>query len=174
LKTISKKFSDNALEAMMKYNWKGNVRELKNTVERLLVTVDSDTIEKKDLPEVISGETQIYLPDVKKVKSLKDFRDLAEKEFILSKLEENDWNISQTAREIDTPRSNLYKKLEQYGIKIKAGVGEVVASTSLDREGGGKSELHRAGWSLTATLSNRRKVPQKTYRSAIGLGLSAE
>ena len=54
-------------------------------------------------------------------------RDLAEKDFILAKLEENNWNISQTAREIDTPRSNLYKKLEQYGIKITAGVGEAVA-----------------------------------------------
>ena len=134
-----KMFSDDALEAMIKYTWKGNVRELKNTVERLLVTIDSDTIERKDLPEVISGDTQIYLPDVKKVKSLKDFRDLAEKEFILSKLEENEWNISQTAREIDTPRSNLYKKLEQYGIKIKAGVGEVVAPASLDREEGEES-----------------------------------
>jgi hypothetical protein len=55
---------------------------------------------------------------------------LAEKEFILSKLRENNWNISPTARVIDTPRSNLYKKLEQYGIKIKAGVGEVVAPSS--------------------------------------------
>jgi two-component system nitrogen regulation response regulator NtrX len=70
------------------------------------------------------------LPDAKGIKNLKEFRDLAEKEFIVSKLQENDWNISQTAREIDTPRSNLYKKLEQYGIKIKAGVGEVVAPSS--------------------------------------------
>jgi transcriptional regulator of acetoin/glycerol metabolism len=57
---------------------------------------------------------------------LKDFRDLAEKDFILAKLEQNNWNISQTAREIETPRSNLYKKLEQYGIKITAGAGEAV------------------------------------------------
>jgi len=134
-----KKFSDDALEAMTKYVWKGNVRELKNTVERLLVTVDSDTIEKKDLPEMITGDSQIYLPDVRTIKSLKEFRDVAEKEFILSKLEENDWNISQTAREIDTPRSNLYKKLEQYGIKIKAGVGEVVAPASFEREEGEES-----------------------------------
>jgi two-component system nitrogen regulation response regulator NtrX len=124
---------------MKKYVWKGNVRELKNTVERLLVTVDSDKIERKDLPEVISGDSQIYLPDAKAIKSLKEFRELAEKEFILSKLEQNDWNISQTAREIDTPRSNLYKKLEQYGIKIKAGVGEVVAPDSSDKEEGEES-----------------------------------
>ncbi|MCK4495782.1 MAG: sigma-54-dependent Fis family transcriptional regulator, partial [Candidatus Aminicenantes bacterium] len=107
-----KKFSDKAIEAMMKYPWKGNVRELKNLIERLIITTEADIIEKKDLPEQIRGEMHIYLPDAKEIKSIKEFRDLAEKEFILSKLEANNWNISQTAREIDTPRSNLYKKLE--------------------------------------------------------------
>jgi len=125
-----KKFSEEAIEAMMKYPWKGNVRELKNIVERLIVMGEQETIVRKDLPEQIRGETQVYFPDSQKIKGLKEFRDLAEKDFILSKLEENNWNISQTAREIDTPRSNLYKKLEQYGIKIKAGVGEVVAPSS--------------------------------------------
>ena len=48
--------------------------------------------------------------------SLKDFKEATEKEFILAMLDRYDWNISQTAKEIDTPRSNLYKKLEQYGI----------------------------------------------------------
>lgn len=134
-----KKFSDKAIEAMMKYPWKGNVRELKNLIERLIITTEVDIIEKKDLPEQIRGEMQIYLPDVKEIKSIKEFRDLAEKEFILSKLEANNWNISQTAREIDTPRSNLYKKLEQYGIKIKAGVGEVVAPSSLHEDEGEES-----------------------------------
>ena len=125
-----KTFSEEALDALMKYPWKGNVRELKNVIERLMVTVESEIISKKDLPEQIAGDAQIYLPDAERIKSLKEFRDLAEKEFILTKLEENDWNISQTARAIDTPRSNLYKKLEQYGIKIKAGVGEVVAPSA--------------------------------------------
>jgi len=126
----AKKFSDEAIKAMMKYPWKGNVRELKNVVERLIIMTESDVIEIKDMPEKIRGDMQIYLPEADKIKNLKDFRDLAEKNFILTKLEENNWNISQTARAIETPRSNLYKKLEQYGIKITAGVGEVVASPS--------------------------------------------
>lgn len=129
----AKKFSEDALEAMMKYPWKGNVRELKNVVERLILMTEGDVLEKKDLPEQIRGDVSIYLPDPRNIKSLKDFRDLSEKEFILAKLEENNWNISQTAREIGTPRSNLYKKLEQYGIKIKAGVGEVVPSSSSEQ-----------------------------------------
>jgi len=129
-----KKFAPEALEAMTRYPWKGNVRELKNIVERLLIMTEGDVIGKKDLPEQIRGEHHIYLPEAAKVKTLKDFRDLAEKDFLLAKLEENNWNISQTAREIDTPRSNLYKKLEQYGIKISAGVGEAVAPDSSEGE----------------------------------------
>jgi len=138
-----KKFSDEAIQAMMRYPWKGNVRELKNVIERLIVSTEGSAIENKDLPEEIRGEMRIYLPDAKGVRNLKEFRDLAEKEFILSKLRENDWNISQTAREIDTPRSNLYKKLEQYGIKIKAGVGEVVAPSSSRRREGEESPNSR-------------------------------
>ena len=130
-----KAFSENSVKAMMKYPWKGNIRQLKNVIERLIIATDGDTIAEKHLPEEIRGEIRIYLPDAKGIKNLKEFRDLAEKEFILSKLRENNWNISQTARTIDTPRSNLYKKLEQYDIKITAGVGEVVAPSSRRHEG---------------------------------------
>ena len=134
-----KKFSEVVVEAMMKYPWKGNVRELKNVVERLIIMTEADIIERQDLPERIRGEIDIYLPEAKGIKTLKEFRELAEKDFILAKLEESNWNISQTAREIDTPRSNLYKKLEHYGIKIAAGVGEVVAPSSLREKEGEES-----------------------------------
>jgi len=134
-----KKFSAEAVEAMMAYSWKGNARELKNVVERLLIMAESNVIEKKDLPESLRGIAEACLPDSKKYKTLKDFRDAAEKGFILAKLEQNSWNISQTAREIDTPRSNLYKKLAQYGIKIAVGVGEAVASLPPDGEEGEES-----------------------------------
>ncbi|HVS01962.1 MAG TPA: helix-turn-helix domain-containing protein [Thermoanaerobaculia bacterium] len=48
---------------------------------------------------------------------MRQFREEAERLFILHKLEANDWNVTRTAQAIDTPRSNLYKKMEQYGIK---------------------------------------------------------
>ena len=129
-----RKFSADALEALAAYSWKGNVRELKNIIERLMIMTDKDTIERRDLPESLREKAGAVLPEAGGVKTLREFRDLAERDFLLAKLEANKWNISQTAREIDTPRSNLYKKLEQYGIKITAGVGETVASPS--REGG--------------------------------------
>jgi len=133
------KFSEDAVEAMIKYHWKGNIRELKNVVERLIIMTEADIIERQDLPERIRGEVGIYLPEAKGIKTLKEFRELAEKDFILAKLEESNWNISQTARKIDTPRSNLYKKLEHYGIKIAAGVGEAVAPSSLREKEGEES-----------------------------------
>jgi len=133
------KFSEDAVEAMIKYHWKGNIRELKNVVERLIIMTEADIIERQDLPERIRGEIGIYLPEAKGIKTLKEFRELAEKDFILAKLEESNWNISQTARKIDTPRSNLYKKLEHYGIKIAAGVGEAVAPSSLREKEGEES-----------------------------------
>jgi DNA-binding NtrC family response regulator len=51
------------------------------------------------------------------VGTLREFKDAAERAYLVQKLRENSWNISKTAEVIDTPRSNLYKKLEQYGIK---------------------------------------------------------
>ncbi len=134
-----KRFSDEAIQTMIAYPWKGNVRELKNVIERLLIMSESDVIQKKDVAKHLTGNDKASLPVMQNIQKLKEFREIAEKEFILSKLEENDWNISQTARAIDTPRSNLYKKMEQYGIKIKTGVGEVVAASSRKREGGEES-----------------------------------
>jgi two-component system nitrogen regulation response regulator NtrX len=49
--------------------------------------------------------------------TLREFKDTSERAFLVQRLRENAWNISKTADVIDTPRSNLYKKLEQYGIK---------------------------------------------------------
>ncbi len=134
-----KRFSPEALAEMMKYPWKGNVRELKNTVERLMIMTESDIITKADLPEQISQTAKTTVPDPGEAKTLKEYRELAEKNFILARLKKNNWNISQTAREIGTPRSNLYKKLAQYGIKITVGAGEAVAPLSLTEKSGEES-----------------------------------
>jgi len=134
-----KAFSPDALQAMIRHPWKGNVRELRNTVERLMIVTEKDTIERRDLPEEFGEQGKTAVPKASGIKTLREFKDLAERDFILAKLEANGWNISQTAREIDTPRSNLYKKLEQYGIKITAGVGEAVAAPSHEGQGGEES-----------------------------------
>jgi two-component system nitrogen regulation response regulator NtrX len=117
------RFTAAALEFMQKARWKGNVRELRNTVERLLIMTPGDTIDVDDLRDVVrqdvkpaaSGETGAA-PAGLSPNTLREFKESAERKFLVEKLRENAWNISKTAEVIGTPRSNLYKKLEQYAI----------------------------------------------------------
>ena len=112
-----KEFAAEAMAHLQGLPWRGNVRELKNLVERLLILSPGDTITRQDVLNATGGAQPGISDALLAVKTLSEFRDLAEKMFILQKLEENGWNVTQTARAIDTPRSNLYKKMEQYEIK---------------------------------------------------------
>ena len=162
------KFSPGAMQALMQNRWRGNIRELRNVVERLLIMSERDVIEADDVAasarggrqsigqsaigeSVISGSIvgqAAILPSAQSVPisqspiaqsplpqsdsptlpqssptpaptpaTLRDFKEVSERAFLVEKLRENGWNISKTAEVIDTPRSNLYKKLEQYNIK---------------------------------------------------------
>lgn len=112
-----KKFSAAALNMLMKRQLKGNIRELRNLVERALILSDGDTIEPADLPGS-GAEASLAVDNIISGSStLKEFKDISERKFIVEKLKENNWNILQTAKAIDTPRSNLYKKIDQYEIK---------------------------------------------------------
>ena len=112
------RFTPAALEHMQKARWKGNVRELKNTVERLIIMTPGDAIDVDDLRDIVRLESKAGPVDNEKERpgTLREFKESAERTFLVGKLRENNWNISKTAEVIGTPRSNLYKKLEQYGI----------------------------------------------------------
>src|SRR4029453_14103290 len=116
------RFTPAALEFMQKARWKGNVRELKNTVERLLIMTPGDTIDLDDLRDVVRVDAKPAaagpegVPNHVAPGTLREFKESAERKFLVEKLRENAWNISKTAEVIGTPRSNLYKKLEQYAI----------------------------------------------------------
>jgi two-component system nitrogen regulation response regulator NtrX len=97
--------------------WKGNVRELKNLVERLLILSPGDKVTRDDVLGATGGARPELSTSLLAVATLREFRDLSERMFLLHKLEENNWNVTQTAQAIDTPRSNLYKKLDQYDIQ---------------------------------------------------------
>jgi two-component system, NtrC family, nitrogen regulation response regulator NtrX len=112
------RFTAGAIEFMGRARWKGNVRELKNTVERLIIMTPGETIDVDDLRDVVRLEARPQGADNEKnLNTLREFKESAERAFLVGKLRENNWNISKTAEVIGTPRSNLYKKLEQYGIK---------------------------------------------------------
>jgi two-component system nitrogen regulation response regulator NtrX len=112
-----KKFTEDALEHLKGLPWKGNIRELKNLVERLLILAPGEEINREDVFRATGGARPELSSSLTALKTLKDFREAAERLFLLQKLDENDWNVTQTASEIETPRSNLYKKMDQYEIR---------------------------------------------------------
>jgi two-component system nitrogen regulation response regulator NtrX len=122
-----KKFTPAAAKAMQDAAWRGNVRELRNMIERLVIMVPSESIDITDLPAEFFRAPADIISGSMRLSTLQEFKDEAEKAFILAKLREHGWNVSKTAEAIDTPRSNLYKKIEQYNIKREAG-GSVAAA----------------------------------------------
>jgi len=106
-----KEFSGEALDMMVDYSWPGNVRELRNEIERLVIMVQEGMIQPHDLslPNGAGSSS--------KASTLHEARAHYEREFILSKLKENNWNISQTARILGLERSYLYRKMKAYGIE---------------------------------------------------------
>jgi two-component system nitrogen regulation response regulator NtrX len=111
----AKSFDPAAMEALRRHRWRGNVRELKNAVERLLIMAEGDTVRSEDMAGVLRPPTD-DTASLNAAATLRDFKEAAERAFLVAKLRESDWNISATAAAIGTPRSNLYKKLDQYGI----------------------------------------------------------
>lgn len=119
-----KMITPEAAASMVEYEWPGNVRELKNIVERLVIMTPGSTITVNQLPDYISASdaranTGSRVETFLERSSLREAREEFEKEFILQKLEENDWNISKTAEAIELERSNLHRKIKSYGIDMK-------------------------------------------------------
>ncbi|MBA4348970.1 MAG: Fis family transcriptional regulator [Thermodesulfovibrio sp.] len=115
----TKEITADVIKMFQAYDWPGNIRELKNAVERLMIMVPSPVISQTDIETLgmlqlrpVPGEYDYFL-----YKTLKEARDAFEKDFIIKKLQENDWNISKTSDAIEIERSNLHKKIKTYDIK---------------------------------------------------------
>ena len=108
-----KKIAPEALKMLEAHAWPGNIRELRNVIERLVIMTPSDVITSKNL--VIAEPTR---QDYLSYKTLREARDAFEKDFITKRLEENNWNISKTAEILQVERSNLHKKIKAYDIKV--------------------------------------------------------
>ena len=160
----TRRFTPEALGVLQQHRWRGNIRELKNTIERVLIMARGDVVDVADVRQFLRvdgvpaaaapvpftapptrelppiavqdfGEDAgvsamasssavadsvpapaVERPAPPKPTTLREFKEQVEREFLVAKLREHGWNISRTAEVIDTPRSNLYKKLEQYEI----------------------------------------------------------
>jgi two-component system nitrogen regulation response regulator NtrX len=107
-----------ALQRLQDYDWPGNVRELRNTIERLLILSSGPRVTGADVDRLVGrrGVEQTSMGSLTEIKTFEEFKDAAERAYLLHKLREFDWNVSETARALDMPRSNLYKKIERYGL----------------------------------------------------------
>ncbi len=108
-----RELSDAALDVLMRYSWPGNVRELRNLIERLVIVCPQQRIEPHHLPpELFRGARDAQQPYA----SLQEARAAYERDFILRKLEEHQWNMSRTALALGLERSHLYRKMKALGI----------------------------------------------------------
>lgn len=113
-------FTSEALQALKEHRWSGNVRELQNAIERMGLLVSDSTITYDDVKELSlsrSKSTGKLENMIDEIKHFQDFKESAECLFLKRKLEENDWNISQTAESIDIQRSHMYTKMKKYDIE---------------------------------------------------------
>jgi two-component system nitrogen regulation response regulator NtrX len=117
-----KKIDGGALSVLKSYNWPGNIRELKNLLERLCITVPGEQIYPSDLsglfPEDLVQPSDLS-GHISNASTLKEAKTDFERAFILGKLEENDWNVTRTAESIGIERSNLHRKMKLYGLDPK-------------------------------------------------------
>jgi two-component system nitrogen regulation response regulator NtrX len=115
--------SDEALLLLRDLDWPGNVRELRNTVERLMILANGPRIGATDVERLsgriaaeAGGASVAALGGLEQCRTFEEFKLAAERAFLLAKLRANDWNVSETARVLEMPRSNLYKKIERYAL----------------------------------------------------------
>ncbi len=111
------KFLDDAIKLLQEMPWTGNVRELKNIVERIIIIIDKREISRSDI-ELLLKPGQVTMDDIiDESNSFQEFKEKAERAFIIKQLNENNWNISKTAEILDIQRSHLYNKMKKYGIE---------------------------------------------------------
>jgi len=117
---------DAAMDRLAALEWPGNVRELRNTVERLLILAAGPRIQRSDVDRLVGARagdasSEAGLGTFEHFATYEEFKLAAERAFLEAKLKAHDWNVAETARAIDMPRSNLYKKLERHGLAREQG-----------------------------------------------------
>jgi two-component system nitrogen regulation response regulator NtrX len=114
-----REIEDAAVQRLADLEWPGNVRELRNTVERLLILASGPRITLADVERLVGRRALESggIGALTDIGTFEEFKYAAERAFLVAKLRQYDWNVSETARALDMPRSNVYKKIERYGLK---------------------------------------------------------
>ena len=128
---------DDAIARLQQRDWPGNVRELRNTIERLLILSPGSRVSADDVERLVGRRADTSeggLGSLLDVATFDDFKHAAERAYLLAKLRAFDWNVSETARALDMPRSNLYKKIERYALSREGGAAHAVPLPAGDDE----------------------------------------
>ncbi len=116
-----KELTAEALALLKEYHWPGNVRELKNLMERIVIMNPQVRVDARHIPINATRRQAGERPPMDNFASLHEFREAAEKEYILKKLDETGGNVTKTAEILGMERSNLYRKMKALGILPKEG-----------------------------------------------------
>lgn len=114
-----KNFNADAVNALRNYSWLGNVRELRNTIERIVIMHEKQTVAIADLPEL--NQKKETPAASFRFPSFKEANDAYQREFILHKLVESDGNVSKAADAMGVDRSHLYRRMKHLGINAEKG-----------------------------------------------------
>jgi two-component system nitrogen regulation response regulator NtrX len=129
--------TEEAVARLSQLDWPGNVRELRNTIERLLILSTGPRITADEVDRLVgrrAAGAEGGLGSLLDVPTFEEFKHAAERAYLLAKLRAFDWNVSETARALAMPRSNLYKKIERYGLSREGGAQPMSSITDADED----------------------------------------
>jgi two-component system response regulator HydG len=115
--TMVEKFSNDALEVLLNYDYPGNIRELENIIEHALIVCQDKIIERSHLPLSLQGAVSSPLPAGNGRLFDKEI-EFSEKTIILDMLRKNNWNKGKTAEALDINRTTLWRKMKKYNISV--------------------------------------------------------
>jgi DNA-binding NtrC family response regulator len=119
---VAKPFTAEAIQRLQARNWPGNVRELRNAVERLLILATGKTVVALDVDRLLPASSELpFIAGERLNQKLGDIREDAERVLVVKALRDHEWNISEAARALGVPRSNLYMKIKKLGLKRHSG-----------------------------------------------------
>lgn len=117
-----RRFTVAAQNRLRNYSWPGNIQELRNVIQRLLVLGDADDIDVDDIESALQAETPPNADDIEGINldlPLREAREQFERIYLLQKLQETDGNVGKAAKLAGMERTHLYRKLRALGIDSK-------------------------------------------------------
>jgi DNA-binding NtrC family response regulator len=111
-----REFTREAVDRLTRYAWPGNIRELKNLIERILIMTEGESVDLAEVEEVLPADSDEGPPS-----EIKAARDKAERDTILSTLKQCQWNVTEASRRLGMDRGYLHRKIKRYGLVRESG-----------------------------------------------------